>query len=98
MQRQKERSVSNHRWTGQETQWTREFYTTVKDGLYNGDVKFDYEGTILTGSAEHGIMKVIDKVDPNGKSADVVAYTEDKKAWLSYDDASTVVKAIQGFK
>lgn len=58
--------------------------STVVNGLYNGTVTWDYtdDDDIYTGSFQNGIVDVIDTVDPNGNNSYVIAYNEDKSAWL----------------
>ena len=63
-------------------------------------VTWDYtdDDDIYTGSFQNGIVDVIDTVDPNGNNSYVIAYNEDKSAWLyRQEDRLDNLNGIIGF-
>ncbi|MBQ3404041.1 MAG: hypothetical protein IJG63_01315, partial [Oscillospiraceae bacterium] len=57
----------------------------VADGLYNGEISREYVGKdmILYGNYDNGFVEILADKDPNGNETQVVAFSRDKKAWLS---------------
>ena len=72
--------------------------TTVKGGLYEGSVEYDYreKGIKLYGQYTDGHPEVLDYETPNGDTAYVIAYSEDKNAWLTNMWGSIATSGIRG--
>ena len=73
--------------------------STVKNGLYEGEVEFEYrvEGVALYGNYTDGRPEILDRETPNGDSAFIIAYTRDKQAWLTNRLAETIVQGIMSW-
>lgn len=80
------------------TEWY--VYSNVKDGLYDGEVTWDYvNDDTYKGSFTEGLVNVIDTVDPNGNKSNVIAYNESKNAWIyRSDDVLGRLNGIFGFR
>ena len=74
--------------------------SNVHNGLYDGEVTYDYEDDdIYYATFENGKVVVIDTVDPNGKESNVIAYNADRSAWIfRRDDAAESLEGIIGFE
>ncbi|MBR6258807.1 MAG: zinc-ribbon domain-containing protein [Oscillospiraceae bacterium] len=57
----------------------------VVDGLYNGEISREYVGKDMTlyGNYDNGTVEILADKDPNGNKTQVIAFSRDKKAWLS---------------
>ena len=71
---------------------------TVTGGLYEGTVEYDYrdKGIKLYGQYTDGHPEVLDYETPNGDTAFVIAYSEDKNAWLTNMWGSAATSGIRG--
>lgn len=79
------------------TEWY--IYSTVENGLYEGTLKYDYvDDDVYIGTFHNGYPEVIDTVDPNGNTSNVIAYNESKDAWIyRSDEGLTKQSGIYGF-
>ena len=77
----------------------RYIYSNVKNGLYDGDVTWDYpDSDQYVGSFTNGIVDVIDTVDPNGNDSYVIAYNSNKSGWIYYNESQLDdLKGVLGF-
>lgn len=71
-------------YSGDELQLDAVITSTVKDGLYNGDVEEVRDGESFYGTYTEGKVNVIDETDPNGEANRVVMYNSDRSRWIFY--------------
>jgi len=81
----------NYRASGGEV--TNEVSNKVEGVLVGGYYDGDIAQTVSSGNTyymkfENGKVVVLDTVDPNGDECNVVGYTEDKNAWVTFSDDS----------
>ena len=71
---------------------------TVVNGLFDGELTMIYnEKVTLYGECSNGKIKILATTDPNGKSGKVIAFTKDRKQWLSNEDAEKNIYGLAGY-
>jgi tetratricopeptide (TPR) repeat protein len=59
----------------------------LNEGKYEGEIANRRNGKTYYMKFDYGKVQVLDTVDPNGDSGNVVGYTSDKNSWITFRDS-----------
>ena len=59
----------------------------LNEGKYEGEIANKRNGKTYYMKFDYGKVQVLDTVDPNGDSGNVVGYTSDKNSWITFKDS-----------